>query len=1573
MTSIDNLLKAILSSKATGTSHLADVTVHPEINCSDTVTLSNLRTAGFSVLAVRRKLTGNEASDPSGLSRMPRATGGIMIMSRKDRQVSLKLLFEDHRGVLCAEVKKRNCMPIAVIAAYIPPQGSKYDRDNRVTYDLLEIIEKEYKRLLPRYAADRILVIGDFNIRLGNMMGRRSEDKDANNSCRHRRERLRALCTACDISPLHGRGSIPAHLTSRHIDPDNPGRSEIDYIMMANSVGVDRYTTIRPPSWKEIKEVADNITHCPVRVRLAIAPHQAGRAARAPVAKPPVPIPCYNDRRHFAAAEVIRQGLEIPDGTAEEMINDLCEVLEKATEAYHPTSLKQAEWDTVRKDPIAATTPDFIRRSSPFRRYQGRVLPRYLGALLRKRRLAVDRYYKAKGSIKDGMPAEMRRAASLEATARKKEMQTTCNEVRAAIRRYLKERDAKLSSHLEHLRQMDPHRLFQVLKELAPHDSHISARVDNHKDDVNGIPALTRFTDFLRSMLCVDKPEPIASSNSEHPMWNHCPRVEGHDFWTHFEITWKEIYLVVFPAHKGVVPAAECPGVGSDCILCSRYRKLIEEWNGNPDDVGSTAPTFTPHLHTSVSGGPDGIRPETIAWARPEELCERMPYRKALCKVLAAIFNKIRADGVMPSNAIMHRTIAIPKSGKPGCPTDPNDPNDNRPITMGNVIPKILGLVIAKRLMHWCVAHEVISPEQVGFMQGKGCEDHVFTMLEAVRSQWRDKQDCYALFVDISKAYDSVHPLALKKVLLHTGVPVSLVNLLYDWSNKRKTRVHINGTDSAEVPMKSGLGQGDVLSPLLFNIFTEGMTRYVKSVAGYTGVPVKQPDYNPATGTKSGRVNSNRIILTIKELKYADDSVFLSATPSGLQLAAQACDEWCSAWGLQISLGKKKTEAMMFTVQAEAPNPQPLQLAGNKQVEWTNCYRYLGLELNRTLDFKETNKAIIKKLEDNWNRYYVYSGVVRNSNPTMALQLFRTLISGCGLYLMCILPHDQKLINALNTLTRKAAYTIMRLPKSAPTALKTILSRLPDAEAIMARERFRFTHKLLQSPFKTDIAVQLCKRLHKPYNQEDFGGKMVNRLQPWPIQANILLRRMLAKLKVEHSHQPTSWDGVTRLAASHCRHIAMAQHLHEHVRKLSPEEQATAEHARSTGRLPDTIDSTRPYDATPSSYVTYMMTYCHPQPAQSARPPGVPPLIAFPRAATPLSVMGPNCSGSMFALCNAHVSPRNMAAVTHLWMGRIGLYMDPHAPPNKDRVMRSQASIQQHSHYGECNSCGSHWEDPYHVLTTCAGTDMQLARDQALEEIFEVIRSIIKLCRFASLGKGNPDQSYVEDDDVSVWEAALRVVSEVEDDFVHGRINPQQVPSKKTIEKRRRHLFCETMPGRFLLFHLLMVCPWPECKVWKPHPTIPDKGRSLINRPPLTGAPKAHYTTSTLMLRLCIAMGVVFDMTVVKPHMLRNMASRWFLWASKHCTAICHTWAFGKCVNPHDAACQRNAQRQAYLSRIGKPHKAEANRDNNSVLTESTEPACSYDSQASTGDPEELDHSSLSSDEEYDGEVIYAA
>ena len=83
----------------------------------------------------------------------------------------------------------------------------------------------------------------------------------------------------------------------------------------------------------------------------------------------------------------------------------------------------------------------------------------------------------------------------------------------------------------------------------------------------------------------------------------------------------------------------------------------------------------------------------------------------------------------------------------------------------------------------------------------------------------------FACFIDLRKAYDSIHHEALFYKLNKNGINGSFLTLIKDLYAKTKCAVKINGKRTDFFNYSKGVRQGCPLSPLLFNIFINGIVK----------------------------------------------------------------------------------------------------------------------------------------------------------------------------------------------------------------------------------------------------------------------------------------------------------------------------------------------------------------------------------------------------------------------------------------------------------------------------------------------------------------------------------------------------------------------------------------------------------------------------------------------------------------------------------------------------------------------------------------------------------------------------
>jgi hypothetical protein len=79
----------------------------------------------------------------------------------------------------------------------------------------------------------------------------------------------------------------------------------------------------------------------------------------------------------------------------------------------------------------------------------------------------------------------------------------------------------------------------------------------------------------------------------------------------------------------------------------------------------------------------------------------------------------------------------------------------------------------------------------------------------------------HQLFIDFKKAYDSVRREALYNILIEFGIPMNLVRLIKMCLTETYSIVRVGNNLYEMFPIRSGLKQGDALTPLLFNFALE--------------------------------------------------------------------------------------------------------------------------------------------------------------------------------------------------------------------------------------------------------------------------------------------------------------------------------------------------------------------------------------------------------------------------------------------------------------------------------------------------------------------------------------------------------------------------------------------------------------------------------------------------------------------------------------------------------------------------------------------------------------------------------
>jgi len=188
---------------------------------------------------------------------------------------------------------------------------------------------------------------------------------------------------------------------------------------------------------------------------------------------------------------------------------------------------------------------------------------------------------------------------------------------------------------------------------------------------------------------------------------------------------------------------------------------------------------------------------------------------------LLKVVEECRVSGTM-YNAINSTFIAlIPKSDSP------SSFDDYRPISLCNYLYKIISKIIANRLCPILSQH--IAPQQFPFLEHRQIHEAIGSAQEAFHTIWTKHLKAITLKSDLAKAFDRVSWIYIKMLLIHLGFPHNFITWIMACITTPSFSILINGSASHFFHSERGLRQGFPLSPLLFFIVMDGLSRLIAS------------------------------------------------------------------------------------------------------------------------------------------------------------------------------------------------------------------------------------------------------------------------------------------------------------------------------------------------------------------------------------------------------------------------------------------------------------------------------------------------------------------------------------------------------------------------------------------------------------------------------------------------------------------------------------------------------------------------------------------------------------------------
>ncbi|KAL8611913.1 hypothetical protein ACOMHN_061994 [Nucella lapillus] len=262
---------------------------------------------------------------------------------------------------------------------------------------------------------------------------------------------------------------------------------------------------------------------------------------------------------------------------------------------------------------------------------------------------------------------------------------------------------------------------------------------------------------------------------------------------------------------------------------------------------------------------------------------------------------------------------------------------NHRGISLLSIAGKIVARVILNRLIS-NISKNNLPEAQCGFRPGRSTIDIIFAVRQ-VQGKCREQNlDLYAVFIDLTKAFDTVSRVALWTVLQKLGCPRKFVNLICLFHDSMPGMVPSGGEASEPFEITNCVKQGCVLVPVLFNLFfTCVLSHAVRDIED--GVYIRYRLDGSLFDLHRLRAKTKMIEKLILEALFDDDCALTAHTESALQLIVNKFAEESRLFGLTISLGKTE---VLFQPSPLIPGRHPSISIEGTELTTVEEIKYLG-------------------------------------------------------------------------------------------------------------------------------------------------------------------------------------------------------------------------------------------------------------------------------------------------------------------------------------------------------------------------------------------------------------------------------------------------------------------------------------------------------------------------------------------------------------------------------------------------------------------------------------------------------
>lgn len=466
---------------------------------------------------------------------------------------------------------------------------------------------------------------------------------------------------------------------------------------------------------------------------------------------------------------------------------------------------------------------------------------------------------------------------------------------------------------------------------------------------------------------------------------------------------WKEHFSELLNPIQHMDATSQYTNIGRDCEF-SRFKHA---------EVGHAVSK----LKCGKAAGNDGLSAESIRYAGVK-----------INILLSLLFNAIVCHGYIPLKLMDTLIVPIIKDKK----GDITSKNNYRPIALTTIVSKLLETILIHRYRDLLTT----TDNQFGFKEKVSTDLCVFTFKQIVEYYRTRSSPVYVCFLDASKAFDRVNHSVLFNKLRMRGLPDIVIRVLSVWYKCQQFYVKWGHVTSDHFNVTSGVRQGGILSPALFNVYVDGLSEKLCSMP--VGCYINDVCYN--------------------HLIYADDTVLLAPSPSALQSLISACVEFAKKNYLVFNSGKTKCMTIKPDTLHNLYVPR-FYIECDSPIKIVKEEVYLGCILNEKLT---DDNHIVKETRNNYIRGNMLIRKFRQCSIDVKIKLYKTYCSNvycCPVW--C--DYKRRIIQKLHVSWNKILKVIMNVPYDHSASMLFLVCGLNNFYITRRKLVFNFRKRVRES------------------------------------------------------------------------------------------------------------------------------------------------------------------------------------------------------------------------------------------------------------------------------------------------------------------------------------------------------------------------------------------------------------------------------------------------------------------------------------------------------------------------------